>query len=386
MVARRRRVLAALALAPALAACRGVARRGDGRLAPPGARSPAEAGRLGDWPPSADPVDVGTRLARLFLATTPDEPRHYKQACTWYGALSLAATLGEHALLDALVERYAPFRGRHQALLDGPGHVDENVFGIVPLEIALRTGDPTAREDGLRIADHQREHIVAQRRFAIDDMFMITALQVQAWRVSREPRHLDLAADTMVEYLDALQQDDGLFVHHPDFRHRWARGNGWVAAGMTELLRELPATHPRRAAIHAGYARMMGALLASQLADGEDAGLWRQVIDSTDPRNWAETSGSAMFACALATGVRRGWLDRRHYGPATRAAWIALAARLTPRGELRGVSMWAYKPGSHPQGPDYAGDGENYYFERPRLTGDGHGQAPMLWTSVALLR
>ena len=35
---------------------------------------------------------------------------------------------------------------------------------------------------------------------------------------------------------------------------------------------------------------------------------------------------------------------------------------------------------------DYAGDEEDYYFQRPRLTGDEHGQAPMLWTAEALLR
>ena len=270
-MATRRRVLAALALA---LGARGI----DASPASAAAPEPG-ADRLGDWPASADPAEVGTRLARLFLASDPEEPRHYKVACTWYGALSLAATLGDRALLEALAARYAPFRGRHQALLDGPGHVDENVFGIVPLEIALRTGDATARIDGLRIADHQRERIAAHRRFAIDDMFMITALQVQAWRVSRDPRYLDLAADTMVEYLAVLQQDDGLFVHHPDFRHRWARGNGWVAAGMGELLRELPAGHPNRGAIHTGYTRMMRALLAHQIKDGDDAGLWRQVID-----------------------------------------------------------------------------------------------------------
>ena len=329
---------------------------------------------LRDWPATAAPADVSRRIAATFLAGTPEDPRHYKVACTWYGALALASALDDHALIDALAQRYAPFRGDHDALLAGPGHVDHNVFGIVPLEIALR------------IADHQRERIDAHRRLAIDDMYMITALQVQAWRVSGDAVHLDFAADTMVDYLDVLQQDDGLFVHHPDFRHRWARGNGWVAAGMTDLLRELPAGHPNRGAIHTGYTRMMRALLAHQIKDGDDAGLWRQVIDSNDPRNWAETSGSAMFAYALVTGVRSGWLDADAYGPAARAAWLALTARLTPHGELREISMWAYKPASHPEGPDYAGDEENYYFQRPRLTGDGHGQAPMLWTAAALLR
>src|SRR5690606_21290793 len=166
---------------------------------------------LREWPQAAAPADVGLRLVHAFLAETPEDPRHYKVACTWYGALVLAGTLDHRMALDALAGRYAPFRDNHHSLVAGPGHVDDNVFGIVPLEIALRTGDAGARADGLRIADHQRAHIRAQRRYAIDDMYMITALQVQAWRASGKPAHLDLAAATMVEYLDVLQQDDGLF-------------------------------------------------------------------------------------------------------------------------------------------------------------------------------
>lgn len=48
--------------------------------------------------------------------------------------------------------------------------------------------------------------------------------------------------------------------------------------------------------------------------------------------------------------------------------------------------MWAHKPASPPGGPSYAGDDESHYFERPRLTGNEHGQAPMLWSAAALLR
>ncbi|WP_202845667.1 glycoside hydrolase family 88 protein [Luteimonas saliphila] len=380
------RMLASGLLACVLGACAVVPHRAAEvqGIDPPAARSGDDW--LGDWPYAASPDEVGRRIVDGFLARVPEEPRHYKIACTWYGALVLAATLDDRARFQALVVRYADHRDDYEALLAGPGHVDENVFGIVPLAIARLANDPGARRDGLRIADHQRMRIDAHARYAIDDMYMVTALQVQAWRVSGDRAHLDLAADTMVDYLDALQQDDGLFVHHPDFRHRWARGNGWVAAGMTELLRELPAGHPRHAAIHAGYGRMMQGLRAHQITVGDGTGLWRQVIDSDDPRNWPETSGSAMFAYALVTGVRNGWLDPDAYGPVARIAWLALVARLTPAGELRDVSMWAYRPGSHPRGPDYAGDEEDYYFQRPRLTGDEHGQAPMLWTAEALLR
>ena len=354
-------------------------------LAPPAGTDDAGAW-FRDWPEGTDPAQVGARLAHAFARADPEGSRHYKLACTWYGSLTVADLLQDASLRDALVAMYAPYRGSHADLLAGPGHVDDNVFGIVPLEIARQVRDAALLAEGLAIADHQRARIDAHKRFAIDDMFMITALQVQAWRASGNPAYLDTAADAMVEYLDALQQDDGLFSHHGDFRHRWARGNGWVAAGMAELLRELPPDHPRHAAIRSGFERMMRGLVPHQITEGDGAGLWMQIVDSPDPRNWPETSGSAMFTYAMITGVRNGWLDASTYGPIARAGWLALAKRLTPEGELRDVSMWAYKPGSHPGGPDYAGDEENYYFERPRLTGDQHGQAPMLWAAAALLR
>ncbi len=52
----------------------------------------------------------------------------------------------------------------------------------------------------------------------------------------------------MVSYLDKLQQPNGLFYHAPDVPFFWGRGDGWVAAGMAEMLRDLPQDHPRHAA------------------------------------------------------------------------------------------------------------------------------------------
>lgn len=339
-----------------------------------------------DWPPSAEPSVVGDQLARLFLAEDPQEPKHYKVACAWYGALAVTALLDDQPTLDALVDEYEPHVGTWDDLLAGEGHVDENVFGIVPLEISFHDDGAVYLDEGLSLADHQVDNIEAQKRFAIDDMFMITALQVQAYRASGDEDYLELAASVMVEYLEALQQADGLFFHHQDFEHRWARGNGWFAAGMAELIRELPESDPNYAEVRAGYEAMMDGLLAHQVTEGDGEGLWNQIINSSDSRNWAETSGSAMFAYALISGVKAGWLDPATYGPPARAAWLALTERLTPDGRLGDISDWAYKPESHQGGPTYAGDEENYYFERPKLTGDNHGQAPMLWIAAELLR
>ena len=180
---------------------------------------------------------------------------------------------------------------------------------------------------GLTIADHQWESpapdgLSRETRYWIDDMYMITILQVQAYRATGDQKYLDRAAIEMTAYLDKLQQPNGLFYHAPDAPFFWGRGNGWVAAGMTELLRALPANHPQRARIMAGYLAMMKSLVALQTPDG----MWRQLLDH--PEAWPESSSTGMFTFAMITGVKNGWLDKKAYGHAARKGWLALVSHI----------------------------------------------------------
>jgi rhamnogalacturonyl hydrolase YesR len=200
---------------------------------------------------------------------------------------------------------------------------------------------------------------------------------LQAWRVTGEAKYLDRTALTMAAYLDKLQQPNGLFFHAPDSPCHWARGNGWYAAGMTEVLSELPARHPQRQAIMAGYQKMMKSLLQFQSEEGR----WRQLIDR--PESWLESSGSAMFAYAMITGVKRGWLDVNTYEPAALKAWLALVANLDEQARIKDVCIGTGKAFTA-VGSDPARQIQ-FYLDRPRATGDFHGQAPILWTAAALL-
>lgn len=328
-------------------------------------------------PKEADPVLIGLRAAKRFDSKMAKADTHYKTACTWYGALKLASLLGENALLKSLSDRFGVYmNGSFDGTLAGFGHVDENVFGIVPFEIFMNTKDTKVLAAGRALADHQmknRDH-PDQKRFAVDDMFMLVALQVQAYRATGETKYLDFAASRMVEYLKRLQRDDGLFYHLSNNDIKWGRGNGWFASGMTEILQELDVNHECHEAIRTGYQRMMAGLVGYQIREGEaGAGLWRQVIDRECTGNWPESSGSAMFTYAMITGVDRGWLDSSTWGPVATRAWCALAKRVTEHGDLQEISDWCYFPTI----------GE--YLCRGRLTGDGHGQAPLLWTASALI-
>ena len=86
-----------------------------------------------------------------------------------------------------------------------------------------------------------------QTRLWIDDMYMITIVQSEAYKATGDVKYINRAAKEMVLYLDELQHDNGLFFHAPDVPYYWGRGDGWMAVGMTELLASLPDNDSNRA-------------------------------------------------------------------------------------------------------------------------------------------
>jgi rhamnogalacturonyl hydrolase YesR len=118
-----------------------------------------------------------------------------------------------------------------------------------------------------------------------------------------------------------------------------------------------------------GYKTMMNSLLKFQADDG----MWRQLVDDT--ASWKETSCTGMFSFAMITGVKNGWLNKKRFGPAARKGWLALITYINDKGEITEVC----------EGTGTKND-RNHYLTRKRITGDFHGQAPILWCASALLR
>lgn len=328
-----------------------------------------------NWPAGADPKTVGDRVAQHFL----DSPRqgtfvNYPEVCIWYGSLAYADVTGDAPLRAKLQARFQPLlTPEGHDLIPDKEHVDFEIFGAVPLQIYIESKNADFRTMGLRYADRQwskpqPDGLTAETRYWIDDMYMITLLQVQAYRATGDRKYLDRAALEMAAYLVKLQQPNGLFFHAPDVPFFWGRGNGWVAAGMTELLISLPADNPNRPAILAGYRKMMAELMKDQGADG----MWRQLIDH--PESWTESSSTGMFTFAMIEGVKHGWLDEATFGPVARKAWIALTGYVDQNSNVTNVCVGTNKENSY-----------DYYMARPRNTGDFHGQAPVTWAARALL-
>lgn len=340
------------------------------------------------------PRETGLRVAERFIAsahgvyTAPGTKSHipYFEVGAWYGALGFAQLTRNVILQTKLIERFSPLFDKDSSLLPVPDHVDYTMFGALPLEIFLQTKEAKYYNLGKMYADKQwgtpegprvtaesytfyNKGYTWQTRLWIDDMYMITLLQSQAYRATGDKKYIDRAAEEMVLYLQELQKPNGLFYHAKDIPFYWGRGNGWMAAGMTELLRVLPEENKNRPPILKAYQSMMATLLQYQASDG----MWRQLVDDTT--SWKETSCTGMFTYAMITGVERGWLKKSNYKNAAYKAWNALTSYINDKGEIKDVC----------EGTGAKND-RDYYLNRKRITGDFHGQAPILWCANALLR
>ena len=344
---------------------------------------------LRDFPSGCTPQEIGRRLAYHFA-----DSRHqywgdskwigYHEVCAGNGSIMWGRAAGDNQILQKMKERFDDLVANHSENLPIKNHVDLNMFGSLPLSLyASFPKEESYRVMGLSYADTQwelpekakesekrlaRMGYTWQTRMWIDDMYMITIVQAWAYRTTGDRKYIDRAAHEMVKYLDELQRPNGLFYHAPDVPYYWGRGDGWMAVGLTEVLNALPKDSPYYKRILKGYRKMMKSLLRYRNSEG----LWNQLIDQPD--FWTETSGSAMFTYAFIRGVKEGWLPAKTYAPAARKAWLALIPYINNNNDVTNICIGTNKKNDF-----------NYYLDRPKMTGDYHGQGPYLWCAAALL-
>lgn len=333
-------------------------------------------------------IKTANEVAENVL-TIPVDAR-YPTVCSYYGVLKFAEASGNKKLKDAVIANYAESAitseeivytddksvGAEKRKLPKTnkiraGHVDWNVFGVLPFELYLQTKDEQYLKVAVELAEDEwarprEDGMTAYTRLWVDDMFMVGALQVQAYKATGKDIYLDRCLTQLLGYAKELQQENGLFQHTAESPVFWGRGNGWAAAVMAMTLENMPKEHPRRQELMEVYIKMMAALKQYQAKSG----LWHQIV--IDPQSYEETSCTGMFTFAIATGIKNGWLDKSYRGTAKKG-WDGLVKKVKD-GQVADVCVGT-------------GLGKKYdhYLNRPRKTGDLHGQAPFLWAATAML-
>jgi unsaturated rhamnogalacturonyl hydrolase len=96
----------------------------------------------------------------------------------------------------------------------------------------------------------------------------------------------------------------------------WSRSIGWYVMALVDVLDYFPNNHPKRKEL-LGYLNNV----ANSLVQFQDkSGLWYQVTDKGGSAgNYLESSGSSMFAYALAKGANKGYLPNKFKAIANKA-------------------------------------------------------------------
>lgn len=115
----------------------------------------------------------------------------------------------------------------------------------------------------------------------------------------------------------------------------WSRGMGWFSMALVDILKYVPAAHPKRAQLLTALSNLA---IGMQTYQDATTGLWYQVVDRGTglAGNYLETSGSAMFVYTLKTAVDSGWISNS-YLPVAQKAWDYLKntanAKITINGD-----------------------------------------------------
>ena len=186
------------------------------------------------------PAETAVRVARQFLSANPIDYRpegfggsgefarkgygdgfnvHYSVVSLWVNAIECARKANDFALVNDLTRRFESFYGENRQACCTFRHVDYNVFGALPAEVFLQNGERRAYDLAIDFAERQWEKpgprdpqpwydtrelserigwwekgYSPQTRLWIDDMYMITFLQTQAFRITGDRKYLKRAA------------------------------------------------------------------------------------------------------------------------------------------------------------------------------------------------
>jgi unsaturated rhamnogalacturonyl hydrolase len=193
-------------------------------------------------------------------------------------------------------------------------------------------------------------------------------------RLSGDPGYADLAGEILLGHARVLQTErSGLFSHGFDDATgrangvHWGRGQGWALLGLVDTAANLPHRHPARGEIGQRLDGLVRGLAATEAA----LGVWHTVVDA--PETYVESSVGAFVALGVGRAVRRGLLPTTWSALVDRS-WEAVARRVSPDGDLEGVSD------ATPVGPNAL-----HYGGRARGSFPW-GQGPALLAAVERLR
>ncbi|MFV8341242.1 glycoside hydrolase family 88/105 protein [Flavobacterium sp. XS2P39] len=160
----------------------------------------------------------------------------------------------------------------------------------------------------------------------------------------------------------------------------WSRSIGWYAMALVDALDYFPENHPKRKELIGYLNTVASALVKFQ----HKSGLWYQVTDMGDREgNYLESSGTSMFAYALAKGVNKGYLPKKFKTVAVKAfdGLTTQLIQVEPDGEINITQACAVAGlGGNP----YRDGSYEYYVNERKKDNDPKATGPFILAALEL--
>ncbi|HEV8074042.1 MAG TPA: glycoside hydrolase family 88 protein [Opitutaceae bacterium] len=304
------------------------------------------------WPNAGEVREHMKEVFRAELAAvqaeSQEKPKTAKQwpdAVFYIGVSAAWQATGDEDYSRAL-EQWG--RSVNWQLGPRPRHADDMACGQVYLELYAREGGP---ERIATICERVHAFLASPQPGHTDwswcdSFFMAPPVFVKLSAVTGDAHYREAMHPLFQDAIAALwDEPTHLFYRDERFKKTaplvfWARGNGWVLAGLARVLHGLPANDPARPRYEALFKTLAASIVKLQ---GED-GAWR--ADLLNPQKFPqpESSSTALLAYGLAWGVNQRLLSQADYAPAVLKAWAALERMQLPGGQLGSVQP----KGDHP--------------------------------------
>ena len=200
-----------------------------------------------------------------------------------------------------------------------------------------------------------------------DALYMVMPVMTKMYKLTGEIKYLDKLYDNFL-WSDSLMYDKDEQLYYRDAKYIypkvktacnegksfWARGDGWVLAGLAKVLADMPQDYKNRDIFVQRFRELAEGVARVQRPDG----YWSRSMLCEDDAPGPETSGTAFFTYGMLWGVNNGYLDKDTYAPVIEKAWKYLSeTALQPDGSIGFVQPIGEKPD-------------------PTKTVDAHSQAP----------
>ena len=163
-----------------------------------------------------------------------------------------------------------------------------------------------------------------------DALYMGMPIFTKLYTVTHDQKLLDKQY-ACFQWTDSLLFDkeaqlyyrDGKYVYPKvktacnDGKSFWARGAGWVLAGLAKVLQDLPQDSKYRAFYLDRYKQLAEGVARCQQPEG----YWTRSMLCPDDAPGYETSGTAFFTYGILWGVNNGILPAKQYKPTIDKAW-----------------------------------------------------------------